>query len=98
GTVACVQWYQLGNLDGAPTLLQQGTLGSDGEDRMYPALSVDNSGDLSLGFAHSSATVFAGIDYAGRVPSDAPGTLESPENVLKAGEVNINGSRYGDYA
>ncbi|HLZ71943.1 MAG TPA: hypothetical protein VKV26_18725 [Dehalococcoidia bacterium] len=98
GTVACVQWYQLGNLDGAPTLIQQGTLGSDGEDRMYPALSVDISGDLSIGFAHSSASVFAGVDYTGRLPSDAPGALELPENVLKAGEVNLDGTRYGDYA
>ncbi len=98
GTVACVQWYQLGNLDGAPSLLQQGVLGSDGEDRMFPALSVDSSGDLSVGFAHSSASAFAGIDYAGRLPSDASGTLDLPENTLKAGEVNMDGTRYGDYA
>lgn len=98
GVVACVQWYQIGNLDGAPSLVQQGMLGSPGEYRMYPALSVDNSGDMTLGFAHSSANVFAGIDYAGRTPADALGLLEAPEATLKAGEVNMDGSRYGDYA
>src|SRR5439155_27033076 len=30
--VACVQWYRLGSLDGAPALLQQGIV-DDGRDR-----------------------------------------------------------------
>jgi hypothetical protein len=97
GTVACVQWYQLGQLDSAPTLVQQGTIGSNGVYRSYPNLSVDSVGDLGLGYAVASSTTYSGISYTGRVPGDAPGTVEA-ETVLKAGETSINGGRYGDFS
>ena len=34
--VDCIQWYQLGNVDGAPTLLQQGIVSGTNEYRAYP--------------------------------------------------------------
>lgn len=98
GTVACIQWYQLGNIDGPPALVQQGVLGGDGEDRFIPNLSVDRSGNMTIGYAFSSASVFAGVRYTGRLASDAPGTLQLPEATLKAGEINMDGTRFGDFA
>ena len=92
-----MQWYQLGNLDAAPTLLQQGIVATSGTYRYFPNLSVDAKGSMALAYAYSSNSDFAGISYTGRLAADAPGTLQ-PEAVLKAGEVTINGSRYGDYA
>jgi len=97
GTVACVQWYQLGNVDGAPSLVQQGIIGSSGQYRFFPNLSVDSAGDLSLGYAFSSGNDFAGIRYTGRLAGDALGTTQA-EAVLKAGEASANGARWGDYA
>jgi len=97
GTVACVQWHQLGNLDGAPTLVQQGTLAGDGQYRFYPNLAVNSSGDMTLGYAYSSSTEYAGIRYTGRLAGDPAGTLQ-PEGVVKPGEASVNGGRYGDYA
>jgi hypothetical protein len=96
-TVTCIQWFQIGNLDGSPTKTQEGIWGSPGEFRFFSNLAVDKNGNMTLAYAHSSGLVYAGIKYAGRVPSDALGTLQ-PETVLKAGETTINGSRYGDYA
>jgi hypothetical protein len=99
GTVACVQWYQLGGLDGgSPTLLQQGIISGNGQYRFFPNLAVDSAGDMSIGYAYSSASDYAGVRYAGRLLSDPLGSLQS-EAVLKAGQTTVvyNG-RYGDYA
>jgi Fibronectin type III domain len=91
GTVACVQWYQIGSLDaGAPSLVQQGTIAGDAQYRFFPNLGVDTSGNVAVGYAYSSATEYAGVRASGL----APGT----EVTLKAGEATTNGGRYGDYA
>lgn len=97
GTVAAVQWYQLGNIDGVPTLVQQGIAATNGEYRYFPNLSVDTAGNMTLAYAFSSGAQYAGVRYRGRLASDAAGTLAA-EGVLKAGQATINGSRYGDYA
>jgi hypothetical protein len=97
GTVAGVQWYQLGNVNGAPLLLQQGISATSGTYRYFPNLSVDSGGNMTLAYAYSSTTDDAGIRYTGRLAADPPGALQV-EAVLKAGQQSINGSRYGDYA
>jgi hypothetical protein len=94
GTVACVQWYRLGNLDATPVLLQQGIVAGNGEDRFYPNLAVDRAGDMTIAYAYSSGSEYAGIRYTGLASDDTP----EPEAVLKAGEGTIDGSRYGDFA
>lgn len=96
GVVACVQWLQIGNPGGSPTLLQQGIRGGAGS-RSYPSLAVDASGDLLLHYAYSSASAYPGVRYAAHVASDAAGTLGT-ETVVKAGEAFVDGSRWGDYA
>jgi hypothetical protein len=98
GTVAGVGWYQIGNLDAAPVLLQQGTVAGNGQYRYYPNLSVDVAGNMMLAYAESSSTEYAGIRYAAHLVGDAAGALQS-EVVLKAGEGTVSPSgRYGDYA
>jgi hypothetical protein len=97
GTVDCVQWYQLGNLDGAPSLIQQGIVGGSGQNRYFPNLSVDKAGDMLLGYAYSSGSDYPGVRYTGRLATDPLGTVEA-ESVLKTGQGFINGGRYGDYA
>src|SRR3989449_2436389 len=93
--VACVQWYQLGGLDGTPALMQQGIVddGSPGQYRYFPSLAVDQNGNVALAYAHSSATDYAGIRY-----TTIAGGVQGPEVTLKAGEATIEESRYGDYA
>lgn len=97
GTIAGVQWYQLGNVSGAPTLLQQGVDAADGQYRFYPNLSVDSAGNMMLAYAYSSSSDYAGIRYAGRAPGDPAGTLGA-EALFKAGQTTVSGARYGDYA
>jgi hypothetical protein len=97
GTVPCLQWYQLRNIDAAPALAQQGIFGGTGQSRYYPNLSVDTSGNLLMGYAYASGTEYPGVRHTGRLATDALNTLQ-PEAVTKAGEGFINGTRYGDYA
>src|SRR2546428_1915828 len=93
--VACVQWYQLGNLNGTPSLLQQGVVddGSPGHYRYFPSLAVDQNGHVALAYAYSPVADYAGIRYTPIAPG-APG----PETVLQPGEVTLQEPRYGDYA
>ena len=97
GTVAGVQWYQLGNVNGAPSLLQQGVFATAGQYRFFPNLSVDTGGNMTLAYAYSSSSEFAGVRYTGRLASDPAGALQV-EAVLKVGQQSVDGSRYGDYA
>ena len=90
GTVACVHWFQLGNLDGPPVTVAQATIGAAGQYRFYPNLAVNKTGDVTVGFAYSSATEYAGVHVydLGTAVETAP----------RPGEANVDGSRYGDYA
>lgn len=95
----CVQWYQLADIDGAPTLRQQGILGSLGKFLYYPSLAADKNDDVIIGYAFSSATDYIGTRYTGRLSGDPLNTMRS-DATLKAGEgTNIDGAiRWGDYA
>jgi hypothetical protein len=94
GTVPSVQWYQLGNLDAKPILVQQNILSTSGEARYFPSLAVDTSGNLGLAYAYSSPSAYAGIRATG---VDAAGTV-GVEAVIQTGVSTIDGSRYGDFA
>ena len=94
---ACVGWYQLGNLDGAPSLLQQGIVDnptSPARHRYFPSLAVDQNGNVVLGYGYSSATEYPGIAYTTISPSGETGA----ETVLKQGQATFQSTRYGDYA
>lgn len=97
GTVACIQWYQVGSLDLTPSLLQQSILAGSGQYRYFANVAVDKSGNMSLGYAYSSTTDYAGIHYTGRLATDPLNTLQA-DALLKAGETTIDGTRYGDFA
>lgn len=98
GEVACVQWYQINNLDSSPSLALQGIVGSNGEFRFFPTMTVDISGNMALGYAYSSATSYAGIRYTGLVHGNS---LLEPEQTMVEGEKAVYPTgrlgRYGDY-
>jgi hypothetical protein len=97
GTVASAQWYQIGNIGSTPTLVQEGIVASNGQYRYYPTIAVDSSGDVLLAYSYSSSSDYVGIRYTARFATDPPGTMTQPEAVLKAGEANAYGARWGDY-
>ena len=107
GTSGGLRWYEIHDPETTPTLFQSGTFAPDSEYRWMPAIAMDQSQDIAVGFSRSgtAAGQYPSLVYAGRVPSDAAGTLES-EVVLKAGTGsqsagnNCNGpcDRWGDYS
>jgi len=101
GGVAAVRWFELNHAtSGTPAFTQQGTYQPDATNRWLGSAAMDQSGDLAVGFSVSSATVYPGIRYAGRLASDPPGQLAQGEATLidGAGSQTSTSSRWGDYS
>ena len=96
-----VRWYEIRNPETSPTVYQSGTFAPDSQYRWMPAIAMDANQDIAVGFSRSGAAAgqYPSIVYAGRVPTDPAGTLES-EVVLVAGLASQTGGgdRWGDYS
>ena len=101
GSSGGTRWYEIRNPETSPTVFQSGTFAPDASYRWMPAIAMDQNQDIAVGFSKSSSTAgdYPSLVYAGRVPSDAAGTLEG-EVVLKAGlgSQTGGGHRWGDYS
>ncbi|HLL54380.1 MAG TPA: hypothetical protein VK447_12575, partial [Myxococcaceae bacterium] len=100
GGVATLRWYELRNLSTTPTLFQQGTYApGDGLWRWVGNPAMDQVGNMALGFSAGNGTVAPSIRYAGRLSSDAAGTMPQAEAILQAGGGAQNGNqgRWGFY-
>src|ERR1035437_10359137 len=96
-----IRWYQFdvtGNTV-APTPVQQGDIAGGSLYRWMPSLSVDQNGDMAIGYNASSSSAFPSIRYNGRVTTDALCTLGQGESTMVAGNGSfIGSSRWGDYS
>jgi hypothetical protein len=101
GTSGGVRWYEIRNPETSPTVFQSGTFAPDSQYRFMPAIAMDQNQDLAIGYTVSGAAAgqYPSLAYAGRIPTDAAGTLES-EVVLLAGlGSQLSGyDRWGDYS
>ena len=98
GTSVGVRWYELRLSAGNPTVYQQGTFAPDAAYRWMPSGAMDRSGDIAVGYSVSSSSTNPGIRYAGRLASDALGTLAQGETTLINGTGSQTSySRWGDY-
>jgi hypothetical protein len=104
---ATAHWYRIdttdlsnlrladqGNIDGAGVLTNLWTY--------YPAVTVDDAGNMAVGFSASNATTYAGAFYTTRLAGDPAGSTE-PIAFLSGGddyynETEFDGSRWGDYS
>jgi Kelch motif len=98
-----VRWYQFdvtgGNFPVTPVQQQDWTNGNDGLWRWMPSIAVDQNGNTAIGYSTSSASIFPGIRYAGRLASDPPGNLAQGEAIMTNGggsQTDTRG-RWGDY-
>jgi hypothetical protein len=96
-----VRWYELRIPDGAAisgaTVFQQGTFGDSSAFRWMGSAAMDRTGDIAVGYSMSSTKTYPSIRFAGRLPSDAAGTLGA-EQTLKAGAgAQVGLDRWGDY-
>ncbi|HXU33268.1 MAG TPA: HYR domain-containing protein, partial [Thermoanaerobaculia bacterium] len=101
------RWFILQSAGTAlPTVLDQGTHapdagnGATGANRWMASSALDNQGNLGIGFSRSSTTLRADIMIAGRLASDAPGSLVQGETVMfaAAGSQTSASNRWGDYS
>jgi hypothetical protein len=94
-----IRWYEIQAPNGTPVVVQQGTYAPDSSYRWMGSVAMDKIGDLAVGYSVSSGAVYPGIAFAGRLPSDPPGTLEA-ETVITSGSGSQTGTlpRWGDYS
>ena len=101
GSSGGARWYEIRNPETTPTVFQSGTFAPDSQYRWMPAIAMDQNQDIAVGFSRSGsgAGQYPALVYAGRVPGDPAGTLES-EVVLKAGAASQVSpyARWGDYS
>ena len=101
GSSGGIRWYEIHNPETSPTVFQSGTFAPDSQYRWMPAIAMDQNQDIAVGFSRSGSAAgqYPSLVYAGRVPTDPAGTLES-EVVLKAGLGSQTGGndRWGDYS
>jgi Abnormal spindle-like microcephaly-assoc'd, ASPM-SPD-2-Hydin len=100
GSSGGLRWYEIRNPETSPAIFQSGTYAPDAQYRWMPAIAMDQNQDIAVGYSRSGSGSgqFPSVVYAGRVPTDAAGTLES-EVVLKAGTGSqTSGNRWGDYS
>lgn len=104
--LAGIRWYELRKAGGGPwSIFQQGDYSPDGTNRWMGSIALDKNGNMALGYSVSSATVFPGIRYTGRVSSDPLGAMTQAETTILngAGFQSFPGNpgasrRWGDYS
>ena len=77
-----VRWYEIGNPLADPTLIDQGTLGSDSDSRFMGSIGVDKVGNIAVGYSVAAADTPPGIRYTGRETGDAPGLMQAEEIIV----------------
>lgn len=105
---AGVRWYELRKSGGIWSIFQSGTHAPDGgapgladdPNRWMASAAMDKNGNLALAYSVSSATVFPGLRYAGRLVGDPAGTLPQAETVFMngSGSQTHGSGRWGDYS
>lgn len=103
-----VRWFRV-NTAAASVVADQGIVGGEdiaaGTYTFFPTVSVDNAGNMAIGFSASGPNIYPGAYYTGRLVADAPGTTQ-PSAALRAGldyyirdftTSTTEQSRWGDY-
>jgi hypothetical protein len=99
GTQVGVRWYELYDPAGAVTLNQSGTYAPDASSRWMASAAEDKAGDIAIGYSASSSSIHPANRFAGRLPSDPLGSLESEVSIIEgAGSQSSGLSRWGDYS
>ncbi len=94
-----IRWYEIRNMSATPSVYQQGTYAPNAAYRWMPSLAVDKFGNMAVGYSVSTSTMYPAIRYAGRLSTDALGTLGQTEQTMFAGTgAQTSYNRWGDYA
>ena len=100
-----IRWYELSDLSGTPSVVQQGTFSpDDGLFRWMGSIAMDKKGNVLLGYSASGSYVYPSIRLTGRLHEDNPGTMRN-EIILMPGQGSQVSTvskyitdRWGDYS
>jgi len=99
-----IRWYQFdvtgGTFPDTPVQQQDWSNGNDGLWRWMPSIAVDANGNAAIGYSVSSQdqSIFPGIRYAGRRPTDPLNDLSQGEAIMTVGRGSqTSDDRWGDY-
>jgi hypothetical protein len=100
---AGVRWYELRNTGTGWNIYQQATYAPDGHSRWMGSIAQDTAGTISMGYSVSSATIYPGIRYTGRLKNDPLNQMTINERTIVNGGGSQTGvwsgrSRWGDYS
>ena len=99
GGIAAVRWYEIRGLSGAPAAFQQGTIAASSVYLWMPSIGQDKLGNIVVGFnASNGVNVKPTLAAAGRLPTDPPGTMRTPQALVVGTGVQTGTTRWGDYA
>ncbi len=100
GGDAEVRWYELRKTGGGDwQLYQQGTYAPDLQtNRFMGTISMDEAGNIGLGYSGCSQNLFPGLYLTGQRNGDPLGDMTLEEYTLAAGSASHQTSRWGDYS
>jgi hypothetical protein len=102
GDRGAVRWGELESADGdsAWGFAQEGTYDPDGSDRWMGSIAQDEDGNIALGYAVASGSLFPSVRYTSRMAGDAPGTMPGGEVSCHegTGAQISSANRWGDYS
>ncbi len=100
GGDAAVRWYELRKSGTDPwAIYQQGTYAPDLEtNRFMGTISIDEGGNIGLGYSACSEQTYPGLRVTGRRAGDPPGTMPVKEYMLAPGAKSHQDERWGDYS
>jgi len=102
GGRAGVRWYELRNDGTGWSIYQQGTYApADGDNRWMGSISMNQNGDIAVGYSVSSSSTYPSIRVAGQ-SAGAPlglGVFDIDETSILEGTKSQTGvNRWGDYS
>jgi hypothetical protein len=94
------RWYEFRAPESSTNLTtyQQGTFAPDSNYRWMGSIAMDSAQNIALAYSNSSSTSYPSIDFTGRAPGDALGTMAG-ESLIVAGSGSqvATSNRWGDY-
>ncbi|WP_300615116.1 hypothetical protein [Dokdonella sp.] len=81
-------------------IVDQGVYAPDDKNRWMGGIAIDQSGNIGVGYSHSSSTSRPQIMINGRTPADPEGTLRDEQNCtdgVASGSQTSSSNRWGDY-
>jgi len=90
----CMRLIEVSTAGSSPSVIHNETLGTNGLDEYYPAVSVADTGDLFVSYTASSSTE----DPTALATISQSGTSFTAPFTIEAGAAAYGGTRWGDYS